>query len=1034
MSSQTPFQKSTPDRTVPTGAEVLIPAMMVIALSFLAIAVPLHFSREWVELGWIAVASLLWFFSCRLKDVTFTVMSLVFFLLAGGQILVVDLVPLINFEPSQIDSSTPLWPQIEWPGLAFSVILMLTGVATITQYRLKSQLQDQSVEDRVVFTRILGGIGLWLFWFILTMELIHYFQCREHIFEGQRIEGQLLAAVSLSLFWVFFARVVQMVGFSFDSIMIRRFSVCMFSFVVVKMFCVDLWLKPLKKVAANTTALLASLTESFPSLSADQLATSNGWVRLFDWLALNDTFPVWNLYALPLLTVACVMIGAAISAHKRLNKESHLEKTKMLEKGFSFYLIGLFGLVFIWLILSVECYCYYFLRDAIFAESHFLAVGSLTLLWTVFSLIVFGVGVWKDFLPLRIVGQATLMLTAVKSLLLDFSQRPESYTTPVWNHYGYTVLGLVLAMFFVGFWTNRSGSRRIKRKMEERSSATFLGVIGIAILWLFFSQETYLYFRENTILSDCVVFGWRPFAYVLAEPRYFSLAILSILWAVFGLTLFVIGMKGNSYILRGCGYIVLLFAFFKSFFYDLCDRPESIVKLEYNFSSLPMLCVAVALMMIGICLAYAYSSAMHGGSRQEEFRKEEKAITTALGVLGLILLLSLLSVECFTYFHIRPKQFLESEFLARMSLTVLWTVFGAILLILGVSTKSIVLRTIGLVIFLLAAGKSLIFDLTQRPETYLTPFWNPFAVPMLFVAFAMIFAAVWSTRIRPAESKEERNIMCGFGLVAVAILWMLLSVESSSYFLLRETLQEEVRVHFAAVSVSLTWLLFAAVLFGIAIFNRSEFLRYTAIFLSVIVIIRFVFTDLFYRPDFFEPYWIGFYVPVLNTYMLPLFFLSLYLMIVGIIGYHRMSAFLFSVAQNQHGTALKKWEKEKYQAERDVYKTFAFCGLAVLLVSSSIECFRSFNSDRVSENLQLAQMSLSILWSVFGGVLLFIGFRWRSSILRWCSIILLTFTTIKVFCVDLASIHEEYRIGAFFTLAVILVLAARAYQRFRPEG
>lgn len=66
-------------------------------------------------------------------------------------------------------------------------------------------------------------------------------------------------------------------------------------------------------------------------------------------------------------------------------------------------------------------------------------------------------------------------------------------------------------------------------------------------------------------------------------------------------------------------------------------------------------------------------------------------------------------------------------------------------------------------------------------------------------------------------------------------------------------------------------------------------------------------------------------------------------------------------------------------------------------------------------------------------VLLFIGFVWRSAVLRWMAILLFALTSTKVLIVDMAGVHELYRFGAFFVLAIVLMLAAWAYQRFRPE-
>jgi Predicted membrane protein len=75
-----------------------------------------------------------------------------------------------------------------------------------------------------------------------------------------------------------------------------------------------------------------------------------------------------------------------------------------------------------------------------------------------------------------------------------------------------------------------------------------------------------------------------------------------------------------------------------------------------------------------------------------------------------------------------------------------------------------------------------------------------------------------------------------------------------------------------------------------------------------------------------------------------------------------------------------------------------------------------------------------MLWSIFAGVLVFIGIVWRSAALRWVAIILFAVTTFKVIVYDMADFDRLYRIGAFFVLALVMMLAAWAYQRFKPES
>jgi uncharacterized membrane protein len=78
-------------------------------------------------------------------------------------------------------------------------------------------------------------------------------------------------------------------------------------------------------------------------------------------------------------------------------------------------------------------------------------------------------------------------------------------------------------------------------------------------------------------------------------------------------------------------------------------------------------------------------------------------------------------------------------------------------------------------------------------------------------------------------------------------------------------------------------------------------------------------------------------------------------------------------------------------------------------------------------------MALSILWSLFAGVLIAIGFVWRSSTLRWMAILLFAATLTKILIVDMSGVNELYRFGAVAILATLLALAAWAYQRFKPE-
>lgn len=62
-------------------------------------------------------------------------------------------------------------------------------------------------------------------------------------------------------------------------------------------------------------------------------------------------------------------------------------------------------------------------------------------------------------------------------------------------------------------------------------------------------------------------------------------------------------------------------------------------------------------------------------------------------------------------------------------------------------------------------------------------------------------------------------------------------------------------------------------------------------------------------------------------------------------------------------------------------------------------------------------MALSVLWSVYAGALAAIGFVRRSASVRWASLALFGLTIIKVMLVDIAALHQFYRIIAFLCSA-----------------
>ena len=80
-----------------------------------------------------------------------------------------------------------------------------------------------------------------------------------------------------------------------------------------------------------------------------------------------------------------------------------------------------------------------------------------------------------------------------------------------------------------------------------------------------------------------------------------------------------------------------------------------------------------------------------------------------------------------------------------------------------------------------------------------------------------------------------------------------------------------------------------------------------------------------------------------------------------------------------------------------------------------------------------AQTALSVVWAVYAAVILALGFRLRSSPVRWTALVLLGVTLGKVLLVDMAGLPGFYRVATFLVLAIVLGVAAWAYQQLQPK-
>lgn len=90
--------------------------------------------------------------------------------------------------------------------------------------------------------------------------------------------------------------------------------------------------------------------------------------------------------------------------------------------------------------------------------------------------------------------------------------------------------------------------------------------------------------------------------------------------------------------------------------------------------------------------------------------------------------------------------------------------------------------------------------------------------------------------------------------------------------------------------------------------------------------------------------------------------------------------------------------------------------------------------DLGTADVRQGQLRLSGLWALVGVAALLAGLRRDVSAVRAGALALLSVTVVKVFVYDLATQEASYRVASFLGLGVLLLGAAFAYQRLRPEA
>ena len=180
-------------------------------------------------------------------------------------------------------------------------------------------------------------------------------------------------------------------------------------------------------------------------------------------------------------------------------------------------------------------------------------------------------------------------------------------------------------------------------------------------------------------------------------------------------------------------------------------------------------------------------------------------------------------------------------------ITIAWAVEALAIIWVGIEMESSRLQVTAVGLFLLALGKLVVVDTAQPRGVQFTPIANKYFLSSMAVICCLFIAAALVKR-SPKKTIEPRLALI-LTLVALAAVWLVTSVETYSYFQSRAWLFEgEIdRRHemwLGQMALSVLWSVYAAVLMAIGFLRRAAAIRWAALGLFAVTIVKVMMVDI----------------------------------------------------------------------------------------------------------------------------------------------------------------------------------------------
>jgi len=191
-------------------------------------------------------------------------------------------------------------------------------------------------------------------------------------------------------------------------------------------------------------------------------------------------------------------------------------------------------------------------------------------------------------------------------------------------------------------------------------------------------------------------------------------------------------------------------------------------------------------------------------------------------------------------------------------ITIAWSVEGLVMLWAGIETRAQRLRAMAYTLFALVLVRLVFWDTPKHSGQMFTPVLNKYFLSSLVVTICLFGAAALYQRVGQRRNRRQEagagGIALGlvFALVAIVTLWFVMSVETETYFDARAAAQKlaEDASHerwLGQMALSVLWSIYAGALAAIGFLRRSAGVRWAALALFGLTVIKAMLVDIAQR-------------------------------------------------------------------------------------------------------------------------------------------------------------------------------------------